>query len=210
MAKIQAQAGNSLADIYDVKGSIAGIETLETEQLSLVHELGKTVFSERFSTRVLRATTGAMLQNVTFDLVLTPASGVEAPPGIPARLLGVTALSDSGGRISTAAVMVREPVSGREVPVWAHLTADGRMAVRIRENDGAAAPLDLLIPDPAVVQLPAFIGGVEQPLFTNEVAMRGLTTGFGAGDVTIFFLLYIAFAEVGVVPSSRGLPIPSW
>jgi len=210
VAKILSQAGNSLADIYDVEGSIAGIETLESRELPIMHEMGKTVFSERFSCRILRATTGAMLQDVTFDLVLSPASGAEAPPGIPTRLLGVTALSDSGGRIDTAAVMVREPVSGRESPVWAHITADGRMAVRIRENDGAAAPLDLLIPDPASVQLPAFVGGSEQPLFTNEIAMRGLTGGFGAGDVTIFFLLYIAFAEVGVVPSSRGLPIPSW
>jgi len=208
--KILSQAGNSLADIYDVEGSIAGIETLQTTELPIIHEMGQTVFSERFSTRILRATTGAMAQDETFDLILGAASGAEEPPGIPSRLLGVTALSDSGGRIDTAAIMVREPVSGREVPVWAHITADGRMAVRIRENDGTSAPLDMLIPDPASVQLPAFVGGSEQPLFTSEIAMRGLTGSFGAGDVTIFFLMYIGFAEVGVVPSSRGLPIPGW
>lgn len=206
--KVLSQAGNSLADIYDVEGSIAGIEQLESRELPIMHEMGQTVFSERFSTRVIRAVTGNMLQTVTFDLVLNAASGDEAPPGIPARLLGVTALTDAANRLQTAMIAVREPVSGREVPVWAW-ESTGSIVVRIRENDGAAANLDLLLGD-FIFQMPVFVGGTEQPTFTSEIAFRGLTQTFGAGTVDLFFLLYIGVADPGVVPSSRGLPIPSW
>ena len=45
MVKILSQAGISLADLYNVEGSIAGIEQLDTRELPIVHEMSGTIFS---------------------------------------------------------------------------------------------------------------------------------------------------------------------
>ena len=202
MVKILSQAGISLADIYDVKGSIAGIEQLETRELPIVHEVGATVFSERFSTTVRRRASGNLNQSTTFDLILTDL------PDVPSRLLGVAILCDVPSRISFAAVLVRDPIGGREMPVWVY-DAPNASTVRIVDNGAAVANTEMLHGNSNLDYVPNFVGGSGQPQIVDDIALRGQTTAFGAGTVFITGLYYIAFGQVGGI-SSRGLPIPSW
>jgi len=202
MVKILSQAGNSLADIYDVEGSIAGIDQLESRELPIVHEMGATVFSERVSGNIRRLTTGAILQSTTFDLTLT-AVGDNVT-----RALGLLVLADVAGRINMAQVAIRDPDSGREVPIFIFdATFDDEKEIRIVEEGGGAATQIALIGHPLL--LPNFLVGADQPQPLNEVVCRGITTGFGAGTVTLVMLMYNAFAQIGGV-SSRGVSIPSW
>jgi len=204
VVKILSQAGNSLADTYDVEGSIAGIDQLETRELPIVHEMGATVFSERLSGAIRRATSGAILQNTNFDIILTDL------PATPSRVLGVTVVTDVAGRVSTAAILIRDAGAGREMPIFVWDSGEQFMVCRMVENNAAVGTLELLVTS---LNLPGFppsmIIGTDQPQEVDQIAFRGRSTGFGAGTVTITALIYLAFSEVGGI-SSRGLPIPGW
>ena len=63
MPKILSQAGDSLADSYDVAGSIAGVDDLITQDVQLLHEMGGTIFSERLTSQVLTIASGSIAQN---------------------------------------------------------------------------------------------------------------------------------------------------
>jgi len=203
MVKIQSQSGNSLADVYDAEGSIAGIETLETHELPIVHEMGATVFSERLGGFISRGTTGAILQTITWDVVLTNV-GL-----IPSRLLGVVVFADDGSRVSHATVSIRDPLAEREVPIFVHDSAEKIIIARLDDN-GTIGPVELLqnqMPN----GIPSMLIGTEQEQPVDQIAFRGLSTTFGAGDVTVTMMLYRAEAQAqagGI--SSRGLPIPGW
>lgn len=202
MVKILSQAGNSLADVYDVAGSVAGIEQLRTEELPIVHEMGATVFSERFSLFIRRAGTAALNQNTAFDVVLSDL------PDIPWRLLNVTVLADVAARTTHAQVSLVATNNEREVPVFVWDTAnDAESRVRIIENGGAVGNQVVLLANPLLV--PNMGAGSDQPQGIADVAFRGLTSGFGAGTVQYVALYAIAFAQF-TAPSSRGLPLPSW
>lgn len=203
MPKVLSQAGNSLADTYDVEGSIAGIENIETRDLPIVHEMGGTVFSERWSTTVRRAATGNIAASAVIGIVLTDL------PNTPTRILGISAISDDASRLAALAVLARDPIAGREFPLWIHETATADN-VRMVDDGSAVTQFDLLRPRTAHTINPSFTGGFEQPQIVNEIAIRGAATAFGAGTVFVRVFIYIAFAETGRVPSSRGLPIPSW
>ena len=203
MVKILSQAGNSLADTYDVEGSIAGIDHLETHELPIVHEMGSTVFSERFSTAIRRATSGAVAQNISWDVILTDL------PGVPTRLLGVLVFANNAGRVLRASCQVRNDGEGRELPVWIYDGANF-IVTRMEDNGGGVGLLEILMGNIQAIQMPNFTGGNGQPQIADQLAFRGTSTGFGAGTVTVTALYYIAFSETGRVPSSRGLPIPSW
>ena len=204
MSKILSQAGNSLADIYDVEGSIAGIDHLETHDLPIVHEVGATVFSERFATTTRRMVSPATAQNTNIDVTLTNL------PAQVTRLLALVVFSDSATRISNLMVAVRDPVAPiQEVPIWVY--EGGTSSVARFEDDGTGVTVEVLVPDVSLVAIPTFIGGSGQqnPNMVQEIAMRGLTTGFGAGTVLATAVLYFAFSQV-LGTNSRGLPIPSW
>lgn len=202
MVKILSQSGNSLADIYDVEGSIAGIDHLETHELPIVHEVGATVFSERFRTSIRRLNTGNLLQNVDFNVV------IEDLPETPTRLLGLTVIADTGARVLRAALLVRDAVSNREVPVWVY---DGSTIIPTRMTDaGSLATVDLLVGSGPASMLPIFIGGNATPQSVDSVSLRGTTTGFGAGNVDITCYFLQAFPTDLTRLGSRGLPIPSW
>ena len=205
MVKILAQAGNSLADIYDVEGSIAGIDQLETRELPIVHEMGGTVFSERFSGNIRRAATAALAQNTAFDVVLQDFGATVQ------RVLAVSVFTDTvAGRVDNAMVAVRDPGDDREVPIWHWDTAvDADLAIRIVDDGAAAQARIFLRPVTLLGGLPNILTGVDQPRSVQEIAFRGLTSGFGAGTVTLFLVLHVCFSQVGGL-SSRGLPIPSW
>jgi len=202
--KILSQAGDSLADIYDVKGSIAGIENLESRDLPIVHEMGATVFSERFSTEILRISSAAQSQSDDWGTLLTGL------PDTVFRVQGVRVFVDVTARVTLASLAMRDPVTARETPIWSWDDAnDGETSVRF-SDDGAATGVSIFLqPAPGNVQLPKIGAGDQQPQRVNGLIFRGTTPAFGAGTVEAVALVDIAFAQIGGV-SSRGLPIPGW
>ena len=203
MSKILTKSGDSLADLYEVEGSIAGIEELETRELPIVHELGHTVFSERLGGIVRRANSGSIAQNVSFDVIL--ATGF---PGIW-RIVSVVVMTTDVARVTRAQVSIGNADDGREVPIFVWDTTLGTSApVRIVENGGVVGDLDFLFPLGSL-QVPSLGVGPGQRDQMEQLVLRGLTAGFGAGTVNIIALIYVAFTHAGGL-SSRGLPIPSW
>lgn len=205
MTKILSRSGDSLADIYDVEGSIAGIDQLETRELPIVHEMGGTVFSERFTTRVFRITSGALAQNLAYAVELITL------PETPARLLGIQVFVDSTARTTRVAVLATDPTLGQDFPLWVWNAAAADTAVVTFEDASTHANRSLLIPWLGINVYPAFVGGRDQQdSMVSSVTLSGLTSGFGAGTVTATALLYLAFPRGDINISGRGLPIPSW
>jgi len=200
MPKILSQSGITLADTYDVEGSIAGIEQLNSEDVSLVHEMGSTIFSERFSATIRRNVTGNINQSTAFEALISDF------PADPTRILGIGVLSDTIARTSIASVMVQSDVASRELPIWVW---DGTNEDSVRFFDVTVGNKTLLRPIPAFTLLPNMITGTFQPQRVENVILRGTTSAFGAGTLELTLLVYIAFASVGGI-SSQGLPIPSW
>jgi len=207
MVKILSQAGESLADMYQAEGSIAGIEQLETRELPIVHEMGATVFSERFRLSILRIAAGATAQNTDIDVSVTTL------PEAITRILGVQVFSDTVARVLSAQVSTHSPTLTpiavqQDFPIWAW---DGTNSNSIRLQDlNTIATFDLLTP---VVggHIPSFITpGTDQGAFpVRDIELRGRTTGFGAGTVTLTALLYLASTFAGGI-SSFGARVPSW
>ena len=201
MAKILGQAGISLADIYDVEGSIAGIERLEAEDLHLVHEVGTTVFSERFGGEIVRLDSTAVLQNVAFDITtLLVGSNFT-------RVFGVQVFADVTSRLDNVAVSIRDVPALNEIPIFIWDSNDTERTVRIVDDGAAAADVFMLM---GAAQVPSMTFGNDQPTVTNGIVMRGESSGFGAGDVTCVALVYLGFASGAGGLSSFGLPVPSW
>ncbi len=202
MVKVLAQAGTSLADHYDVVGSRAGVDELVSREVSLVHEMGATMASERMSGGMWRSQTGAIAQNITWDIVLTGF-----PIGI-SRMLGVVLLSDAAARIEQAMVALRDPLDGREFPLisW-EATNDSESIVRIVENGAAVGNRYQLIT--RSVETPNLRFGTAQPQPAQDIAFRGVAAAFGAGTVNLVALVYIAYMRQAGV-SSYGIPIPGW
>lgn len=204
MVKILSQTGNSLADIYDVEGSIAGIEQLETRELPIVHELGATAFSERFSTILLTAVSGAVLQSVGWSAL------VAGLPSHVCRIIAVRVFIDVTARLDICSLAARDPVSGREIPIWAWDSAtDPEITVRFSDDGAGPAATQFLQPAQANTQLPHILAGVGQPQPVSDLMFRGISSAFGAGNLNATVLVYVGFTAVGGL-SSRGLPIPSW
>ena len=202
MVKILSQSGNSLADTYDVVGSVAGIDELETRELPIMHEMGGTLFSERFQTSIVNIETGDIAQNTNFGVTLGPL------PLAITRLLGIQVVSDDQSRVLHCAVVARDPIANMEVPLWVFNVGVSDPA-RFIQNNRASTTFDLL--RGVDVQLPTFVGGRGQshPNMVDEMLLRGTTTGFGAGTVFVRAVLYLAFPFVEGI-SSRGIPVPSW
>jgi len=208
MVKILSQSGNSLADTYDVQGSVAGIEQLETRELPIVHEMGATVFSERYSTFIRSANTGAIAQSTAFNVVLNDL------PGGAFRVFAIQVFIDTTARIDIASVAARDRGNDREIPIWIwDSTPDGEVRVRFVNDGAGAANVQFLQPSPANIIIPHMMAGAGQPQFVGDLAFRGTSNAFGAGTVTATVLIHLGFSAIGGVPgntTSRGLPIPSW
>lgn len=205
MVDILGDAGRSIADLYDVRGSVIGIRKLEVTELPIVHEMGSTVFSERCSGFIRLATTGAILQSIGFDLLMT---------GLPAglyRVLGVVCIVDTAARIRNVAVSLHAGAANgnaREMPIWVwDDTNDLEGLIRIAQ--GGAASTETML-RPGFTQNPNFGVSAGQPQQVgDQIAVRGQSSAFGAGTVTLNAFVYVGFSQVGGL-SSRGLPVPSW
>jgi len=204
MVKILSKSGDSLADMYDVEGSIAGIEQLETRELPIVHEMGGTVFSERISGFIRRNVTAAINQSTAFDEVSTGL------PAGPYRVLGVYVQADVASRVDRAQVSLRNPLSGREIPIFIwDVNHDVEKDIRIVENGSAVSEDRALVQAFPVVMPSLGIGRFQPQRVGEEIVFRGASSAFGAGTVLLTSLVYVAFSEVGGI-SSRGLPVPGW
>lgn len=201
MTKILSQSGISLADTYNVEGSIAGIEQLESREVSLVHDMAVTLFSERVSGFIRRAGTGDILQNVEWDIVLSDL------PTTPFRILDVLIFTNNPANLLTAAVFARDPGSDREIPLHVWDLNEPTVNLRLQDNGDAVAQKAGLVS--AIGTTPSMMWGSGQPQSVQEIAFRGETSAFGAGTVETVALIYIAFSQTGGL-SSHGLPIPGW
>lgn len=201
---VQSQAGVSLSDVYDIKGGQAPIERLITTEVPVVHEMGGTIQSERFSATVRRRTTGALAQNISWDEVID-----DLPAGV-SRILGVTVLISIASRSNLISVNVRDVEGQREVPIFVwDMTTDASKDIRIQDDGAAVGNIRIAIPNEAYPRDLSMLVGSDQPQSTQAIAFRGLTSGFGAGTVEHILLIHLAFAAIGGI-SSQGLPIPSW
>lgn len=207
MVKILSRSGDSLADIYDVEGSIAGIDSLESRELPIVHEMGATIFSERFSTLILREFVAAFAQSTGFNRTV---SGIPDGPGDAApfmRINGISVMIDTTARIDLASIAI-DGGDGEEIPIWSWDAAlDVEESVRVSVS-GAAATTEIFL-RPARPFVPGLIALPGQPQSTPSLFFRGISSAFGAGDVEITALVHVGFPrQTGV--AARGLPIPSW
>jgi len=204
-SKILAQAGISLADVYDVQGSIAGVEKLLSEEVQVVHEMGGVLFSERLSGTMRRRTTGNLAQNVTFFSI------IDDLPATPFRIQNFVVSADNAARFEHVAVSVRQGGGPREIPifVWNATTGDLFRAYS-SDGDGGVTTVHYFAPlQPANPFNPIMLLGQDAPQVVDEIALRVRTTGFGAGTAVATLTMYITFPQVGGI-SSYGLPIPSW
>jgi len=206
--KILSQAGVSLADIYDIEGSVVGLEQLDVGEVKAVHELGATIHSERLMSFLVLATSGAVAQNASWGV---QTSGL---PDSVNRLLGVGVMCDNAARIENVSIAIGDQDSGREMPIWVWDTNDDRVQRFIWSQDGAgAAQVDHL--SVLVTHLPQLLTRLGVRLRMPSLLFRGLATGFGAGTVETQVVYHLArpnptLAPAPGEPSSHGLPIPSW
>lgn len=203
MTKVLSKAGASLADVYDVQGSIAGINQLESDDVSLVHEMGATIFSERLGGSIVVVSTGALGQNTDWNLALSRGS-------TPSRILGIGVINNVSGRVSRAQVsLAAVPPLLTDIPIFVwDSVVDIERLLNI-QVEGVNVLRNILSPNPGHVLLPNLMIGTGQPLVTPQLTFRGRTLGFGAGTVVIEHIVYTVAAGLGGV-SSTGLPLPSW
>lgn len=209
MAKILSQAGVSLADTYDVQGSIAGVEQLESREVALVHEMGGTIFSERFGAGIRRGATAALLQSVSWDVIMDDF------PNAITRVNGVLVFAAApAGRVAHAQISIRDRGNGREIPIFQWDAAiDPEPIIRMDDNGAGVADFILLRPVTPLQNLPSFLTGFDQRTPANDmsqIAFRGETTAFGAGTVITRAIICLAFSRDASGLSSKGLPVPGW
>jgi len=205
--KILGQSGASISDIYDVEGSIVGVDELDSGSVQTVHEMGDLIFSERCRGTIRIIESGDILQSVNIDVVsvipdITPAS----------RLIGVTVVVNQTSRISHLTVSLRNVGNSREVPLFLWDTSNDREISWRGSIGGSIANNILLQPIVNTPHLPTMlIRAVHGDSGLTTIALRGRTTAFGAGTVeaTALFTTFSPNEDMAV-PSNEGLPIPSW
>ena len=200
MVKILSQGGRSLADMYQVEGSIAGIDQLETRELPIVHEMGATLFSERFRTTFRRGTTGPVAQSATPNISIT-----NMPEGI-SRILGVQVITDDSSRIANVQVSVHDAVAAQDFPIWTWEVGNSD-PIRLTDN-AVGLTAEVLVPNEGQL-LPCFVTNGQTRLEISQIHLRADTTAFGAGNVFLTLLVHFAFTFTGGV-SAFGARVPSW
>jgi len=202
MGKVLSQSGTSLADAYDVLGSVAGINQIRTEEVQLVHDMAPTLTMERMAARIFVMATAATAASTAFAVALTP------PTASAMRVYGVVVQVDTTSRMTEINLTARDPTNATEIPIWRW---DGTNEDTIRMDDGTAlADQIVLRPDLAYNPLPMNMFGIDLLVHVNQFRLRGTTSAFGAGTVLATAQIYIAFIDAPGALSSKGVPIPSW
>jgi len=208
-AKILGEAGKSLADIYDVEGSVVDVDEVDASIVQGVHDLGPTIASERMGSSIIILRTGDELQTVNFNVV-TPLTDM---PGIT-RILGATIMAD-GDRVLTCGLWLLDQAVNAESLLWAWDGTLDDVLPAFRVNVlGTIAARTILRPVTNMAALPGIAFGPGQRAQMPAFALRGTTTTFGAGTVEIAAHIQIANSDITGTgtgaPSSIGLPVPSW
>ena len=124
---------------------------------------------------------------------------------------GITVVQDTSlVQLVRLAILARDNVSQREIPLWVW---DGQAGATVTlDDEGSITVVDLLKPDPSLSQFPVLMVGNEQPAgIVSDISMRGSTTAFGGGMLGVTLLIRLSFAAAGRgALSGFGLPIPSW
>lgn len=202
MGKILSQSGVSLSDLYDIQGSIAGVDQLLSEEVNLVHDMGETMFSERLVANVRVVSAGALAQNITWNVALDFGAHIS-------RILGVALFGSVAGRIANAAALISDFAPGQtDCPILAWDSNMTEVVVEIVFG-GFTGPRILLQPvTPAV--LPNIVIGIDYSRPAPLISFRGRTSAFGAGSVEPLMALYSLGTQVDGISSNKGLPVPSW
>jgi len=202
--KILGQAGTSLADLYDVEGSIAGVEQLDSEDVKVVHELGSTILSERLSGAITVLSSGAVGQSLTWDVTLV------FPPRFTSRILGIVVITNMSARSDNCQLSVSAAGNDQDFPLWSWSVGDaGDDARNIRIANFSILGGQVELVPGTTARTPSLLIGTEQPIEIAGMRFRGKTSAFGAGTVIHEALIYQAFPSLRGV-SSKGLPLPSW
>jgi hypothetical protein len=202
--KILSQSGISLADAYEVTGSNVGAQFLDADTIKTVHEMGSTLSSERMSSSIGRRSTGALAQNISWDIT------IDDLPTTPTRISNLAVVMTTN-RLLTCSVAVQCPREGREVPIFVWDTSiDDKPIIRFVDNGGAVGGVYYLRPKTPML-VPGMLLGTDQRLSVPNLVFRGSTSGFGAGTVTATLVFQHTFIGSGVTGAKTfGLPIPSW
>jgi len=205
--KILGQAGVSLADVYDIEGSVVGLENLDVSEVKAVHDLGGQIHSERLISFIVLSSSGAVNQSAAIGVT---AGGI---PDSVNRLLGVSVLASAAARVDHVALTIQDADTGREFPIWSWDTNDDREQQILWSLDGAGAAAFFLL-STLVTQLPQLLTRLGTSLAMPQLVMRGTTSAFGAGTVTVRALYHLCRPNTGNPtpgePSSHGLPLPGW
>ena len=211
--KVLSDSGRSLADIYDVEGSIAGIDQLRSEEVALTHEMGTSILSERMASTIhFIDDVGALAQNTNFGFRYVFL------PNTIARLVNISVcvIAAEFGRIEQAQVSIEtiDPsaaVPVREIPIWIW-TRVNDVESDARWSQEGAAPADFSFLRPSEgrgSELPYLTVGTLSRFSAAMIQFRGRTAAFGAGTVSPLLQLHVHFPLLAGV-SSFGLPVPSW
>jgi hypothetical protein len=210
MPKILAQAGISLADSYDVEGSIVGVEDLNAGDVSLIHEMGGTIMAERLQSFILRITPTAPAQNTNFS-----ATSGELPD-CANRILGavVTIPRANATDIQNCSLSIQNGSIDRQIPFWTFdVGLDVEARIRFDVDGAGIADITQLRPVGGI-QLPTLVTRLGLGERMPNIRFNGSTTGFGAGTVAINAWVHICRPNPEVPtpghPSSHGLPLPGW
>jgi len=207
MTKVLGQSGVSLADSYDVEGSIAGVDELLTKDVNLVHEMGATMQSERLQSFIVLGTSGALNQSTAW------AVAIGGFPDSINRILAITVIATESARVTAASVAIEDVPGTREIPIWTwDITND--LEVVCRWDLGAGVLQDTQLRPAGGVQLPSLVMRLGVSKDMPVLIFRGTTEAFGAGTVTVDAVALIARPNTGNPaagePSGHGLPLPSW
>ena len=211
MGKILSQSGISLADAYDVEGSIVGVEELESQGVKLVHEMGATMLSERLQGFFVK-----MESTVAQNAFWTLSSGAAITfADSPNRILGISIVipAANAGDVTHCSLSIQNALLDRELLIHTWDSGDDP-EVRVRFNDDGAGIASFLELRPAVSNIPQLMVRLgEGPIMPN-LRFAGGTSGFGAGTVVVTAIIHLCRANPETpapgAPSSHGLPLPSW
>jgi len=203
--KILTKSGESLADMYDVEGSIAGVENLISEDVNLVHEMGAEIHSERLGGVIVNLPS-ANGQSESWAVTTTLGDNIS-------RILGIQVLTDTASRLQRVQVSITDdqgtPAANTDLPLMCWDTVAGLAEFEIDIHiDGSNMNL-FMLQNLTPGLMPSLMIGRDQRAPVRTISMRGKTLAFGAGTVTTRAVVYVAFPGLGGV-SSKGLPTPSW
>lgn len=211
--RVLAQAGVSLADVYDVEGSIVGIDSLDVDDIKGVHEMGGTIHSERLNVFTLIADSTAIAQSTTFGIVL---GGI---PNSINRVLAVAAMCDDADRLNHCSWLIEDPDSDVEFPIWnweESVAESSDFASQVLWNPGSGVVQEFMLRsgNAGGWGMPTFLAPIGVSRAMPNLVFRGQSIAFGAGTVRVRGVMMIARPNSGNPPpgepSSFGLPMPSW